>query len=98
MAWGACAVRDRIAAKFNVPLQERSVGKLPKKLNSACRCAPCPRNAALREVPGIIWEGLGVVGQPLSSARSAHPRTETCPLGGANLPVELLAQEPPRAM
>jgi hypothetical protein len=45
MAWGAGAVRDNIAAKFNVPLQERSVGKLPKKLNfSRLSVRPVPQS------------------------------------------------------
>jgi len=47
--WRCADLRDRIAAKFNVHLHERSVGKLLKKLNfSACRCVLCTRKATLR--------------------------------------------------
>ncbi len=47
--WRCADLADRIAAKFDVHLHERSVGKLLKKLNfSTCWGVPCTRKATLR--------------------------------------------------
>jgi transposase len=47
--WRCADLRDRIAAKFNIHLHERSVGKLLKKLDfSSMSVRPMPRRPTLR--------------------------------------------------